>query len=286
MSISSRHAYKERRKMVSRIIMWLSTVSAVIGIAFLFWILIILIFKGLNGLSLDVFMNDMAPPGIPDGGLRNAFVGQGLLVGFAILFGVPIGMLAGIYLSEYGMRSKFANFIRNMSDIMMSAPSIVIGIFVYAAFQPIIDGYSGWAGSTALAIMMVPIILKVTDDMLSLVPVKLREAAAALGAPKYLVILQVVLRGARHGLLTGIVLAIARIAGETAPLLFTSLSNNFFSTDMDKPMSSLTVTIYNYANSPEMDWQQLGWTGAFLLAVFVLTINLLGRFIIARKKEK
>ncbi|MDX1296586.1 MAG: phosphate ABC transporter permease PstA, partial [Sulfurimonadaceae bacterium] len=208
-----------------------------------------------------------------------------MLVGVATFIGVPLGVMAGTYLSEYGQNSKLAETIRDISDIMMSAPSIVIGAFVYAVIVIPMGNFSGWAGSIALAIIMIPIILRTTDDMLQLVPNTLREAAFALGAPKYKVIIQVVYRGAKAGVLTGILLGIARVGGETAPLLFTSFNDNFMSTDMSEPMASLTVTMYNYATSPYDDWQQIGWAAAFILSMFILGLNIIGRLIILKKKR-
>lgn len=275
-----------RRKRFSRVVLMLSTLSALIGLLFLFWILGVLVYKGIDALNAGIFLYDGAPPGREESGLRHALLGQGMLVGVATLIGVPLGLLAGTYLSEYGKNSRFANIIRDLSDIMMSAPSIVIGAFVYAILVQPIGHFNGWAGSVALAIMMIPIVLRTTDDMLSLVPQTLREAAAALGAPKYKVTLQIVYRGAKVGIVTGILLSIARVAGETAPLLFTSFSNNFFSTDMSEPVASLTVTIFNYATSPYEDWIRLGWAAAFILAMFVLGTNLLGRIIIRKRNPR
>lgn len=279
-------AATKRRQRINGFVLLLSTVSALIGLVFLFWILGVLIYKGIDALNLGIFLYDGAPPGREESGLRHALLGQGMLVGVATLVGVPLGLLAGTYLSEYGKNSRYANFIRDLSDIMMSAPSIVIGAFVYAILVAPVGHFNGWAGSVALAIMIIPIVLRTTDDMLSLVPQTLREAAAALGAPKYKTILQIVYRGAKVGIVTGILLSIARIAGETAPLLFTSFSNNFFSTDMNEPIASLTVTIFNYATSPYEDWIQLGWAAAFILAMFVLGMNILGRIIIRNRKPK
>ncbi|WP_200763761.1 phosphate ABC transporter permease PstA [Nitrosophilus alvini] len=275
----------KKRVLVNKIVLTLATLSAVAGLMFLGWILFVLAYNGIEALNSNIFIYDGAPPGYKESGLRHALVGQAMLVVTATLIGVPAGLLAGTYLSEYGQNSKFANFIRDISDIMMSAPSIVIGAFVYAILVAPVGHFNGWAGSCALAIMMIPIILRTTDDMLSLVPQTLREAAAALGAPKYKVILQVVYRGAKTGIITGILLSIARIAGETAPLLFTSFSNSFFSTDMNQPIASLTVTIYNYATSPYADWQKLGWAAAFILALFVLGTNIIGRLIIKQRKR-
>ena len=276
---------KEKRVLTNKIVLTLSTISAVIGVAFLLWIILILFYKGFSALSLNVFLNNAAPAVIENGGLKNALIGQAALVFFASLAGVPIGVLAGTFLSEYGQKSKMANFIRDISDIMMSSPSIVIGAFIYAVLVHPIGHFSGWAGITALAIMMIPIVLRVTDDMLTLVPQTQREAAAALGAARYKVITGVVYRGAKTGILTGALLSIARISGETAPLLFTSFNNNFFSLDLNAPTASLTVTMFNYATSPYENWQTLGWAAAFLLSIFVLGINIIGRFIVKSKKR-
>lgn len=275
-----------RRKVANAVVLVLSTLCALIGLGFLFWILGVLMINGVDALNAGLFIFDGAPPGREESGLRHALVGQAMLVGAATLIGVPLGLLAGTYLSEYGKNSHYANVIRDLSDIMMSAPSIVIGAFVYAIIVQPMGHFSGWAGSVALAIMMIPIVLRTTDDMLSLVPHTLREAATALGAPKYKVVIQVVYRGAKVGVVTGILLSIARVAGETAPLLFTSFSNNFFSTDMEQPIASLTVTIFNYATSPYEDWINLRWAAAFILAMFVLSTNILGRLIIRKRSQK
>jgi phosphate transport system permease protein len=278
--------HTQKRILINDIVMALSTLSAIIGIGFLFWILGVLVTNGLEALSLTIFTAEGAPPGNGEGGLKHALIGQLILVSYAALFGVPLGILAGTYLSEYGLKSKTAETIRDISDIMMSAPSIVIGAFVYAIVVAPMGHFSGWAGSIALAIIMIPIILRTTDDMLQLVPSTLREAAFALGAPKYKVIIQVVYRGAKAGILTGVLLGVARVAGETAPLLFTSFNDNFLNTDMMEPMASLTVTIYNYATSPYEDWQQLGWAAAFILSMFILTLNIIGRlFLLKRGKH-
>ncbi len=276
---------QNRRILVNKIVMVLSTAAAAAGLIFLFWIIGVLFYKGFSALNLDIFTYDMAPPGREPSGLRNALVGQLLLVLGASFIGVPIGILAGTYLSEYGgKKSRLSRLIRDISDIMMSTPSIVIGAFVYAILVEPFGHFSGWAGIAALAVMMVPIVLRTTDDMLQLVPGSLREAAAALGAPKYKVILQVVFRGAKVGILTGVLLSVARIAGETAPLLFTSFSNNFFSTDLNRPIASLTVTMFNYATSPYEDWIDQGWAAALILALFVLGANIAGRIIVRQKK--
>lgn len=276
----------QKRVMINRIVMGLSTLSAMIGLFFLFWILYVLVTNGIEAINWDIFIFEGAPPGYEESGLKQALVGQLIIVGMATLVGVPLGILAGTYLSEYGQKSKLAETIRDISDIMMSAPSIVVGSFVYAIMVIPMGHFSALAGIVALTIIMLPIILRTTDDMLHLVPTTLREAAFALGAPKYKVITQVVYRGAKAGILTGVILGVARVAGETAPLLFTSFNDNFMSTDLFEPMASLTVTMYNYATSPYEDWQRLGWAAAFILSMFILGLNILGRLILLTKKGK
>lgn len=276
----------QKRILINRIALSFSTLSAVIALGFLFWILWVLVSNGINALNWNIFTMEGAPPGYADSGLKHALVGQLILVGLATLIGVPLGIMAGTYLSEYGKNSKMAHTIRDISDIMMSAPSIVIGAFVYAVVVMPMGHFSAWAGAIALGIIMIPIILRTTDDMLQLVPGTLREAAFALGAPKYKVIMDVVYRGAKAGILTGVLLGIARVGGETAPLLFTSFNDNFFTTDLNAAMPSLTVTIFNYAISPYEDWQQLGWAAAFILSMFILGLNILGRLILFYGKKR
>lgn len=277
----------QKRVFINKIALALSTLSALVALSFLFWILGVLVMKGISALNWNIFIFEGAPPGNPESGLKHALVGQGILIGLATAIGVPLGILAGTYLSEYGKNSKLAHTIRDISDIMMSAPSIVIGAFVYAVVVMPMGHFSAWAGAIALGIIMIPVILRTTDDMLQLVPGELREAAFALGAPKYKVVLNVVYRGAKAGILTGVLLGIARVGGETAPLLFTSFNDNFFTTDLGEAMPSLTVTIFNYATSPYEDWQQLGWAAAFILSMFILGLNILGRVILfAGKKRK
>jgi phosphate transport system permease protein len=277
----------QKRVFINKVALTLSTISALIALSFLFWILGVLVMKGISALNWNIFIFEGAPPGNPESGLKHALVGQAILIGMATAIGVPLGILAGTYLSEYGKNSKLAHTIRDISDIMMSAPSIVIGAFVYAIVVMPMGHFSAWAGAIALGIIMIPVILRTTDDMLQLVPSELREAAFALGAPKYKVILNVVYRGAKAGILTGVLLGIARVGGETAPLLFTSFNDNFFTTDLNEAMPSLTVTIFNYATSPYEDWQQLGWAAAFILSMFILGLNILGRLILlAGKKRK
>ncbi len=276
----------QKRIIMNRVALTFATISTLIALAFLFWILAVLVTKGIDALNWNIFIYEGSPPGYEDSGLKHALVGQLILVSLATLIGVPLGIMAGTYLSEYGKNSRLAHTIRDISDIMMSAPSIVIGAFVYAVVVMPMGHFSAWAGAIALGIIMIPIILRTTDDMLQLVPGTLREAAFALGAPKYKVILDVVYRGAKAGILTGVLLGIARVAGETAPLLFTSFNDNFFTTDLNEAMPSLTVTMFNYAISPYEDWQQLGWAAAFILSMFILGLNIVGRLILFAGKRK
>ncbi len=261
------------RLLMNKVFLVLATTAAMIGLFFLAWILFTLCIKGVAGINLHVFTNDLV-----NGGLRNVIVGQLMLSGIATLFGIPLGMLAGVYLQEYGGNSKLTEFIRDLSDVMMSAPSIVVGTFVYAVVVIPTGHTSGWAGVLALFILMVPIIVRTTDDMLKLVPIELREAGMAIGASKYHVTMNIVIRYARAGILTGILLAFARVVGETAPLLYSSGSSQFWSTDLTSTFPSLTVSIYNLATMPDEEMVQLGWTGAFLLTAMVLFINIIGRY--------
>jgi len=268
------------RLLINKIVLFLSTLAAVIGIGFLFWILITLTIKGIGAINLHIFTADLV-----DNGLRNLLIGQFTLALIAVLIGVPIGMIAGIYLQEYSFGNKYAEFIRNLSDVMMSAPSIVIGTFVYAVVVNPVGHLNGWAGAIALAIMMIPIVVRTTDDMLGLVPTELREAGVAIGAPKYKVIFDIIIKAAKVGIMTGILLAFARIVGETAPLLFTSGNSEYFTINLNQEFPSLTVAIYNLATMPDENLVNLAWAGAFLLTLFVLIINLVGRFITKEKKQ-
>ncbi|NPA60444.1 MAG: phosphate ABC transporter permease PstA [Epsilonproteobacteria bacterium] len=267
------------RLVINKIFLLLSILSAGIGLAFLGWILITLFMKGLSSFHFSLFLNDLI-----DGGLRNLIVGQFVLATIASIVGIPLGMIAGIYIQEYG-RGRYASFIRDLSDIMMSAPSIVIGAFVYAVVVVPTGGTSGFAGAIALSIMMIPVVINTTDSMLSLVPKELREAGIALGASKYKVIIDIVIKAAKVGIMTGVLLAFARIIGETAPLLFTSETSNYFSLDLTQSFPSLTVSIYDLANEPEEASRDLAWAASFILTVLVLIINLTGRFI-TRNKNK
>ncbi len=267
------------RLFVNKLILGLSTLSAVIGIGFLFWILITLSYKGITSIHWSTFTNDLV-----EGGIRNLLVGQFTMAILASFLAVPLGMMAGIYLREYGHGSKLASVIRNLSDVMMSAPSIVIGVFVFALLVDPFGGYNGWAGIVALAIMMIPIIISTTDNMLALVPKELREAGIALGGSKHKIILQIVIKAAKVGITTGILLSFARIIGETAPLLFTSANNQFFTMDLNGQFPSLTVSIYNLATYPDEASRELAWAASFILTMIVLCINLIGRFVIRNKK--
>lgn len=274
-----------RRLWANRIGIALSMVAMSLGLIVLMWILWTLFSKGFAALSLDLFTQDTPAPGSEGGGLRNAIVGSGLILLFSMLIATPVGILAGIYLAEYGRISKFASFTRFMTDIMLSAPSIVIGLFVYALFVATTGGFSGWAGSLALALIAIPVVVRTTENMLKLVPTSLREAAFAVGAPRWQVSLKITLRAVQSGVVTGVLLAMARITGETAPLLFTALNNQFFSTNMAEPMGNLPVVIYQFALSPYDNWVNLAWGGALLIALFVLAINI-GVRIAFRNKDK
>ena len=274
-----------RRIWINRIGITLSMIAMVFGLVFLMWILWTLFSKGFAALGVDFFIQDTPAPGSEGGGLRNAIVGSVLIVVTTTLVSTPIGILAGIYLAEFGSRSKFASATRFVTDIMLSAPSIVIGLFVYALMVATLGGFSGWAGSVALALIAIPVVVRTTENMLRLVPTSLREAAFAVGAPHWQVSLRVTLRAVKAGVVTGVLLAIARVSGETAPLLFTALNNQFFSTDMSHPMGNLPVVIFQFGMSPYDNWIQLAWGGALLIALLVLGINVLARVFFRQKKN-
>jgi len=269
-----------KRKIEGAIALTFSTLAALLGLFWLVFILGDVLVHGVKALNLNLFVNDPAPAGVEGGGLRNAFVGQLLITLFATVIGVPVGVLGGTFLAEYARGRKIARMISILADIMVSVPSIVIGTFIYAALVKPVGTFNGWAGSIALSIIMIPVVLRTTEDMLSLVPWTLREAAFALGAPYYKVITQVVYRGAATGILTGILLSIARVAGETAPLLFTSFNNSFFSLNMNRPMASLTVSIFQYAMGPYDSWHEQAWAAAFVITIFILILTITGRLII------
>ena len=272
-----------RRKRVNFIGLVLSMSAMVIGLVFLLWILAILMFKGFSALSIDLLTQVSPAPGTPGGGLSNAIVGSLMIVLSCSLLSTPIGVLAGVYLSEYGDRSKSAAVTRFVNDIMLSAPSIVIGLFVYALVVVPSKHFSGWAGTIALSLIAIPVVVRTTENMLKLVPVSLREAAFALGAPKWKVSTTVVLKAAKSGVMTGLLLALARVSGETAPLLFTALNNQFFSLDMNKPMANLPVMIFQFAMSPYENWVDLAWGGALLITLTVLALNIIARVVFREK---
>ena len=265
-----------RRKITNTVAIALSLLAMGFGIFWLGWILLEVLRLGVGGLSLDLFTKMTPPPG-SEGGLLNAIVGSFILVGLSMLVGTPIGILAGVYLAEYGERGWLAPTTRFINDILLSAPSIVIGLFVYAVMVSTMKTFSGLAGVVALALIVIPVVIRTTENMLLLVPNTLREAAFALGARKWKVITLVTARAARAGIVTGVLLALARIAGETAPLLFTSLSNQFWSVDITEPMANLPVTIFKFALSPFNDWQALAWAGVFLITLGVLALNIVAR---------
>ena len=268
---------RTKRKTVNRVALTLSMAAMVFGLFWLAWILFTVLKLGIGGLSLDLFFKMTPPPGSTDGGLANAIVGSGIMVGLGTLVGSPIGILVGIYLAEYGVKTPLGRVTRYVNDLLLSAPSIVIGLFIWTVVVAQFGGYSGWSGVIALALIVIPVVVRTTENMLALVPNTLREAAFALGAPKYKVIVMVSLRAAKSGVVTGLLLAVARIAGETAPLLFTALSNQFWSTDLSKPMANLPVTIYRFAMSPFAEWQQLAWAGVLIITVAVLVLNIVAR---------
>ena len=275
------YAGRRRRNAIAKTLAWIATAF---GLGWLVLILGILLFKGIGGLSLEVFTEMTPPPGAA-GGLLNAIVGSLIITVLAVLIGTPIGILAGTYLAEYGRHDKLSSVVRFINDILLSAPSIVIGLFVYEIMVAPMGHFSGWAGAVALAVIVIPVVVRTTEDMLTLVPDTLREAAASIGLPRALMIMRIAYRAARAGIVTGILLAIARISGETAPLLFTALNNQFFSVNMNQPMPSLPVVIFQFALSPYEEWQKLAWTGALLITVAVLALSIIARSLTAARKS-
>ena len=265
-----------RRLLVNRFNLAVSLATMAFGMVFLFWILAVLFSNGVSALSPTLFTQTTPPPGSA-GGLANAIVGSVAIVGVATLVSTPIGVLAGIYLAEFGQDRWVARWTRFVNDILLSAPSIVVGLFVYTVVVANARHFSGWAGSAALGLIAIPVVVRTTENMLRLVPASLREAAVALGAPMWKVILRVTLRAVRGGVITGVLLAVARISGETAPLLFTALNNQFWSADMNGPMANLPVVIFQFAMSPFDDWKALAWAGALLITLAVLVLNILAR---------
>jgi len=274
-----------RRLLVNRFNLAMSLVTMTFGMGFLLWILYTLFARGFSALTPMLFTQMTPPPG-SDGGLLNAIFGSFAMVLVATLISTPIGIMAGIYLAEYGKNSWIANLTRFINDILLSAPSIVIGLFVYTIYVAKAQHYSGWAGSCALALLAIPVVVRTTENMLRLVPNSLREAAIALGAPMWKVILMVTLKAVRAGVITGILLAVARISGETAPLLFTALNNQFWSVDMNAPMANLPVVIFQFAMSPFEEWQRLAWAGALLITLGVLMLNILARTMFRQPSNK
>lgn len=275
-----------RRLWAHRMGIALSVLAMVIGISFLGWILMTLLLKGVSAIGPAIFTQMTPAPDSAGGGLLNAIVGSLLMVGAATLISTPIGILAGIYLAEYGEESRFAQITRFVTDIMLSAPSIVIGLFVYAIYVANVNHFSGWAGSFAISLIAIPVVVRTTDNMLNLVPTSLREAAFALGAPRWKVATMIRLRAVKAGVVTGVLLAVARISGETAPLLFTALNNQFFTANMNEPMANLPVVIYQFAMSPYDNWRSLAWGGALLITFSVLALNILSRTLFSQKIQK
>ncbi|PUE61314.1 phosphate ABC transporter, permease protein PstA [Limnohabitans sp. Rim8] len=266
-----------KRRITSLLGLAFSMTAMAVGLAVLLWILYVLFSNGLSALDANLLTSDTPAPGTEGGGLRNAIVGSLMIVGLTVLVSTPVGILAGVYLTEYGDESKTAELTRFVTDIMLSAPSIVLGLFVYAISVATVGNFSGYAGSLALSLIAVPVVMRTTENMLRLVPGSLREAAFALGAPRWKVSTFITLRAARSGVMTGLLLAVARISGETAPLLFTALNNQFFSTNMGAPMANLPVVIFQFAMSPYDNWVRLAWAGALLITLTVLVLNILAR---------
>jgi phosphate transport system permease protein len=278
-----RMALHNRRKVMNAVALALALGAMAFGLFWLIWILVETVRLGLGGLGLSVFTESTPPPQAEIGGLANAIVGSLIMVSLATLLGTPIGVMAGIYLAEYGKRGWLGAVTGFINDILLSAPSIVIGLFIYSAVVATTKSFSGFAGVLALALIVIPVVVRTTENMLSLIPNALREAAYALGTPKWKVISAVTLKAARAGVITGVMLAFARIAGETAPLLFTALSNQFFTTNLNEPMASLPVTIFKFAMSPYENWQKLAWAGVFIITLGVLALNILARVLFRNK---
>ncbi|WP_293765562.1 phosphate ABC transporter permease PstA [uncultured Aquitalea sp.] len=281
---SMNNSIYRRRRFVNSFNMVASTLTMGFGLFWLFWILFTLLQHGLSGLTLQALTQSTPPPG-SQGGLANAIYGSVAMTITGTLIGTPIGILAGVYLAEFGQRGWLAPATRFINDILLSAPSIVIGLFVYEVYVVSVGHFSGWAGSLALALLVIPVVVRTTENMLRLVPNSLREAAAALGAPQWKITLYVTLRSAKAGVMTGILLAVARISGETAPLLFTALNNQFFSSNMNQPMANLPIVIFQFAMSPYEDWHTLAWAGALLITLSVLTLNILARWMGRQKTQ-
>ena len=279
----SRLAHHKRRKTVNAVALALSLSAMAFGLFWLIWILIETVRLGIGGLTLSLFTEMTPPPQAEIGGLANAIFGSLMMVSLATAIGTPVGIMAGIYLAEYGQKTWLGSVTRFINDILLSAPSIVIGLFIYTVVVAPMKGFSGFAGVLALTLIVIPVVIRTTENMLTLIPNALREAAYALGAPKWKVIFSITLKAARAGVLTGVLLALARIAGETAPLLFTALSNQFWTSDLSGPVASLPVTIFKFAMSPYENWQKLAWAGVFLITASVLVLNILARTFLRNK---
>jgi phosphate transport system permease protein len=279
--MSNLYAARRRKNTITMV---LSLAATAFGLGWLVLILGVLLYEGFSGLSLAVF-TEMTPPPGSAGGLLNAIMGSLVLTGLAVLIGTPIGILAGTYMAEYGRHDRLTSVVRFINDILLSAPSIVIGLFIYEVMVYPMGHFSGWAGSVALAVIVIPVVVRTTEDMLTLVPDSLREAAASIGLPRSLMITRIAYRAAKAGMVTGVLLAVARISGETAPLLFTALNNQFWSTNMNAPVASLPVVIFQFALSPYKDWQSLAWTGALIITMAVLTLSIIARALTTSRKQ-
>ncbi|HEY3433815.1 MAG TPA: phosphate ABC transporter permease PstA [Rhodocyclaceae bacterium] len=282
MSDSALHSY---RRFKNKLALTVSMLAMAFGLVWLVWILATTIELGIAGINLHLFTQMTPPPGSPDGGLANAIFGSIVMVSIAVAVGTPIGIFAGIYLAEFGRHSWLGSTTRFVNDLLLSAPSIIVGLFIYELVVARMGNFSGLAGALSLALIVIPVVIRTTENMLQLVPNSMREAAFALGSPKWAVIGRVTLRASLAGVMTGVMLAIARISGETAPLLFTALSNQFWSAKLNEPMASLPVTIFKFAMSPYSDWQQLAWAGVFLITLGVLFLNIMARFIFRAKHK-
>jgi phosphate transport system permease protein len=282
MALPAASLYASRRRR-NAITMGLSLAATLFGLSWLVMILGVLLWEGFSGLSIAVF-TEMTPPPGSAGGLLNPIMGSLIMTTIAVAIGTPLGILAGTYMAEYGRYDKLTNLVRFINDILLSAPSIVVGLFVYEIMVARMGHFSGWAGTVALAVIVVPVVVRTTEDMLTLVPDTLREAAASIGLPRAIMIQKVAYRAARAGMVTGVLLAVARISGETAPLLFTALNNQFWSLDMNAPVASLPVVIFQFALSPYHDWQKLAWTGALIITMAVLALSIIARLLAAQRK--
>lgn len=274
------------RRFKDRLVKVLASLAALLGIAFLVWILYVVLARGMSAINWSFFTERPAPPGMEGGGMGSAILGTLYMTGLAVLLGVPAGLLAGVYLSEFGQHTKFGEWVRFTCNMLMGTPSIIVGVFVYIVLVVPMKNFSGYAGAVSLAVIMLPVVTRTTEDMLQLVPNALRESALALGSPRWKVTLGVVFRAASNGLITGILLAVARVSGETAPLLFTALNSPYWPTSLSEPTSNLTVTIFNYAMSPYSDWQAMAWGASFLITAAVLGATVFTRSLLWLRSRK